>query len=69
MSWGHYTTQVCGDAAVWGDGITPVACAHLSGEALLQFGLYSGIKPDMTVFSAGLVLAFSDPTAKYGVQI
>lgn len=48
MSSGHYTTQVCGDAAVWGDGITPVACAHLAGEASLQGGLDSGIKPGMT---------------------
>ncbi len=24
--------QVCGSADVWGDGITPVACAHLEGE-------------------------------------
>lgn len=33
--------QVCGDAAVWGDGITPVECAHLSGAKQITLeGVY-----------------------------
>lgn len=27
--------QVCGDAEVWGDGITPVPAAHLNGDLLI----------------------------------
>ncbi len=27
--------QVCGDAEVWGDGITPVPAAHLEGKLQL----------------------------------
>lgn len=28
--------QVCGDAEVWGDGITPLPAAHLKGELLVR---------------------------------
>lgn len=33
--------QVCGDASVWGDGITPVDCAHLTGAKQITLeGVY-----------------------------
>lgn len=28
--------QVCGDAEVWGDGITPLPAAHLEGKSPMQ---------------------------------
>jgi hypothetical protein len=28
--------QVCGEAAVWGDGIVPVPAAHLPGATQLE---------------------------------
>ena len=31
-----YCVQVCGQADVWGDGITPVMTAHLTGAVVQQ---------------------------------
>ena len=41
MAGGFGYQQVCGDAAAWGDGITPVPSAHLPGaEQLTLEGVY-----------------------------